>query len=203
MELTTNLTTEKARRDYGLVCQARDRGDEQAYATLMQIYREPLYAMLLRMTNNPTEADDLTIETFSKAFCQLHLYTPTNAFSTWLFSIASNNFIDFVRKQRMRTVSLSDMTTSNEDEVYEYPMPSNDPNPEEVLMTEQRAEALRHFVSLLKPRYRNLIEMRYFQEMSYEEIANQLQIPLGTVKIRLMRARNLLSEILKGNKSNI
>lgn len=203
MELAANLTTEKARRDYGLVCQARDDGDEQAYAALLRNYREPLYSMLLRLTNNPVEADDLTIETFGKAFCQLHQYSPTNAFSTWLFSIASNNFIDYVRRSRMQMVSLSGMADTGDNEVYEFPMPSGEPNPEEALMTEQRAEALREIVSLLKPRYRSLIEMRYFQELSYEEIAERLDMPLGTVKTRLLRARNMLSEIVKKHKDNI
>jgi len=189
---------EKAMRDYQLVLAARDRGDQRAYADLMKLYREPIYMLLLRMTHNPTEADDLTIETFGKAFCQLHTYTPKNSFSTWLFSIASNNGIDFIRRQRLELISLNSLSVRNEDDQYEYPLPSESPNPEQQLINKQRAEKLHEVVAQLKPRYRKVIEMRYFDELSYEEIAERLRIPLGTVKIHLRRARLLLAEIMTG-----
>lgn len=192
---------EKAMRDYQLVLAARDRGDQRAYADLMKLYREPIYMLLLRMTHNPTEADDLTIETFGKAFCQLHTYTPKNTFSTWLFSIASNNGIDFIRRQRLDLVSLNTLSVRNEDDQYEYPLPSDSPNPEQLLINKQRTEKLREVVAQLKPRYRKVIEMRYFDELSYEEIAERLRIPLGTVKIHLRRARLLLFEIMKETDS--
>lgn len=195
------LSTEKARRDYQLVCAARDQGDQRAYANLMQLYRTPLYMMLLKMTNSPTEADDLTIETFGKAFCSLHLYSPTHAFSTWLFSIASNNCIDHIRRRRMQTVPLSDITSRGDDDNYEYPMPADAPTPEEEVMSAQRAHLLRELVAQLKPRYRQIVEMRYFDELSYEEIAEKLSLPMGTVKVQLMRARNLLASILREQKS--
>jgi len=189
---------EKAMRDYQLVLAARDRGDQRAYADLMKLYREPIYMLLLRMTHNPTEADDLTIETFGKAFCQLHTYTPKNSFSTWLFSIASNNGIDFIRRQRLELISLNSLSVRNEDDQYEYPLPSESPNPEQQLINKQRAEKLHEVVAQLKPRYRKVIEMRYFDELSYEEIAERLRIPLGTVKIHLRRARLLLAEVMTG-----
>lgn len=192
---------EKAMRDYQLVLAARDRGDQRAYADLMKLYREPIYMLLLRMTHNPTEADDLTIETFGKAFCQLHTYTPKNTFSTWLFSIASNNGIDFIRRQRLDLVSLNTLSVRNEDDQYEYPLPSDSPNPEQLLINKQRTEKLREVVAQLKPRYRKVIEMRYFDELSYEEIAERLRIPLGTVKIHLRRARLLLFDIMKETDS--
>ncbi|KWW28916.1 MAG: RNA polymerase sigma-70 factor, ECF subfamily [bacterium P3] len=195
------LSTEKARRDYQLVCAARDRGDQRAYADLMQLYRTPLYMMLLKMTNSPTEADDLTIETFGKAFCSLHLYSPTHAFSTWLFSIASNNCIDHIRRRHMHTVPLSDISSRSEDDSYEYPLPADVPTPEEEVMTAQRARLLRELVAQLKPRYRKIVEMRYFDELSYEEIAEKLSLPMGTVKVQLMRARNLLASIMREQES--
>lgn len=194
------LTTEKARRDYRLVCAARDQGDQRAYANLMQLYRTPLYMMLLKMTNSPTEADDLTIETFGKAFCSLHLYSPTHAFSTWLFSIASNNCIDHIRRRKMQTVPLSDISTRGEDENYEFPLPADMPTPEEEVMSAQRARLLRDLVAQLKPHYRQIVEMRYFEELSYEEIAERLSLPMGTVKVQLMRARNLLAAIMQEHK---
>lgn len=191
-----NLTSDKAKRDYQLVCMARENGDQQAYADLMKMYKEPVYLMLLKMTKSPSDADDLTMEAFGKAFCQLHLYNPTNAFSTWLFSIASNNCLDFIRKQRMQTVSINEMQTKGENDIYEYPLPADAPNPEEALMNEQRREQLRGLVGLLKPRYRELVELRYFEELSYEEVAQRLNLPMGTVKIRLKRAKDLLKEMI-------
>ena len=196
------LSTEKAQRDYQLVCAAREHGDQRAYAQLMQYYREPLYLMLLKMTNNPIEADDLTIETFGKAFCSLNLYSPTHAFSTWLFSIASNKCIDHIRHKRMETIPLTAIS-SQENEFYEYPLPSDLPSPEEEIITAQRVEMLHSVVDQLKPRYRKMIQMRYFEELSYEEIAEQMNLPMGTVKVQLLRARKLLAEILKSKKNQI
>ena len=196
MEVNSQLTTDKALRDYQLVCRAREDGDQRAYADLMRMYKEPIYLLLLKMTNNPTEADDLTMEAFGKAFASLHLYTPTHASSTWLFSIATNNCVDFIRKKRLQTIYLDDIRTKSEGEVYEYPIPSEGDNPEENIIHEQRVQILREVVRQLKPRYRKLVEMRYFEEMSYEEIAEELDMPLGTVKVQLFRARDLLYNIL-------
>ena len=192
---------EKAQRDYQLVLAARDKGDQRAYADLMRFYREPIYLMLLRMTHNPTDADDLTIETFGKAFCQLHTYTPSNTFATWLFSIASNNGIDYLRRRHLATVPLGSISVHNDDDTYEYPLPSDDANPEEALIAAQRGEMLRELVGQLKPRYRKIVQMRYFDELSYDEIAERLSMPLGTVKIQLRRARQLLAEILQTHKN--
>ncbi len=200
MAVNSHLTTEKAQRDYQLVCRAREEGDQRAYADLMRMYREPIYLMLLKMTNNPTEADDLTIEAFGKAFASLHLYTPTHAFSTWLFSIATNNCVDFIRKKRLQTIYLDDMRTTTDGDAYEYPIPSEAGNPEEDVIHQQRVQILREVVRTLKPRYRKLVEMRYFDELSYEEIAAALDMPLGTVKVQLFRAKELLHNILASKK---
>ncbi|MCR5423967.1 MAG: sigma-70 family RNA polymerase sigma factor [Bacteroidales bacterium] len=197
MEVVPNFSTEKATRDYQLVRRAREKGDERAFADLMQMYREPLYLMLLKMTNNPNDADDLTIEAFSKAFNSLHLYTPTYAFSTWLFTIASNHCIDYIRKKRIQTIYIEDMTTHNGDESYAFQMPSDIGNPEDEFIREQRKEILREVVGQLKPHYRKMVELRYFEERSYEEIAEEMKMPLGTVKVQLFRARDLLQNILR------
>ncbi|MDY6288640.1 MAG: sigma-70 family RNA polymerase sigma factor [Bacteroidales bacterium] len=197
------LSNEKAQRDYQLVIAARDKGDQRAYADLMRFYREPIYLMLLRMTHSPVDADDLTMEAFSKAFCQLSTYTPQNTFATWLFAIASNHGIDFIRRQHMRLVSLNSMSVTEENEAYEFPIPSDDPNPEEELITRQRDQLVRSLVDRLAPRYRRIVSLRYFDELSYEEIARQLNLPLGTVKIQLRRARILLGEIIHSHKQNL
>ena len=197
------FSTEKAERDYMLVRRAREQGDQRAYADLMRMYKEPIYLMLLKMTNNPTDADDLTIEAFGKAFSSLHLYTPTHAFSTWLFSIATNNCVDFIRKKKLQTVYLDDMRTRVADDAYEYPIPSDADNPEQAIIEEQRVQMLRDVVKQLKPRYRQLVELRYFEELSYEEIAERLHLPLGTVKVQLFRARDLLHNILSTKRDTI
>ena len=197
------MQNEKAQRDYQLVLAARDKGDQRAYADLMRFYKEPVYMMLLRMTHNPTDADDLTIETFGKAFCQLHTYTPTNTFATWLFAIASNSGIDYIRRRRLEMVSLNAMSVRGDDDAFEYPLPSEDANPEEALIATQRGELLREVVGQLKPRYRTIVRMRYFEELSYDEIAERLKLPLGTVKIQLRRARMLLAQILQSHKYNL
>lgn len=199
MDNTVQFTTEKAQRDYILVCKARESGDERAYADLMRMYREPLYLMLLKMTNNPTDADDLTIETFGKAFCQLNKYQPTNAFSTWLFSIASNNCIDFIRRKRLETVSLSAMSQSASGEVYELSMPSGLPTPEEEVISEERKEKIREVMDRLDPIYRQAVELRFIDELSYEEISERLGLPSGTVKTRIRRGRAAIIELLKQN----
>jgi RNA polymerase sigma-70 factor (ECF subfamily) len=193
--------TERMQRDYQLVCDARDRGNHKAYADLMATYREPLYLLLLRMTHNTTTASDLTVDTFSKAFCQLHRYAPTGSFSSWLFSIGVNTYIDYLRRRRMDTVSLNSMQRNGDGEFIEYQIPSSQPNPEESMMRNERNNALREVVQALKQPYRQIVEMRYYDELSYEQIAEQLDIPIGTVKIRLLRAKNLMQAIVNTKKS--
>lgn len=191
------LQNDKAQRDYQLVLAAREKGDQRAYADLMRFYREPIYVMLLRMTHNPTEADDLTIDTFGKAFCQLSTYTPQNTFATWLFSIASNNGIDFIRRRRLETIPLSNLSSTSDDNATEFPIPSHDQNPEEELIGSQRGSLLREVIQQLQPRYRKIVQLRYFEELSYGEIADRLSLPIGTVKIQLHRAHTLLSQIIQ------
>lgn len=203
METVNIQLTDKAARDYRLVCLARENGDEKAFADLLKIYREPLYLMLLKMTNDPVEADDLTIEAFGKAFRSLHLYSPTHAFSTWLFTIASNNCIDHIRKKRLQTVSINNLYPQDDENQTEMQIESNTPNPEEEFITGQRVKIMREAVQLLKPRYKKLVEMRYFEELSYEEISLKLGLPIGTVKAQLFRARDLLYNLLKDRKDLI
>ncbi len=195
--METKATNDRLKIDYQLVCDARDHGSHKAYADLMASYREPLYLLLLRMTHNTTTASDLTMETFSKAFLQLHRYAPTGSFSSWLFSIGVNTYIDYLRKRKVETVSLGSITRTGDGEFIEYQIPSNQPNPEEVMIRMQRDSVLKEIVAGLKEPYRRIIEMRYYEDLSYEEIAERLRLPLGTVKVRLMRAKTLLSSIVR------
>jgi RNA polymerase sigma-70 factor (ECF subfamily) len=202
MEVATHLT-EKALRDYKLVKLAIDEGDQKAYAELMGNYRDSLYFMLLKMTNNPHDAEDLTIEAFGKAFKKLHQYTPDYAFSTWLFKIASNNCIDFIRKKKKYTFSIDQNYDDEDGTEMASRIPSQTLNPEEEIVKQQKIKLMREVVEKLKPHYRTLIELRYFKEYSYDEIAEELNLPLGTVKAQLFRAREFLYQILKNSKDKI
>jgi RNA polymerase sigma factor (sigma-70 family) len=202
MELASHLT-EKAQRDYRLVRQAVTFGDQKAYAELLNNYRDSLYFMLLKMTNNQVDADDLTIEAFGKAFKNLHQYSPEYAFSTWLFKIAANNCIDFMRKHRR--INYANEICNDEPGWDNYPsnIPSLNLSPEERVIEKQKINLMHEVVEKLKPHYRLMVELRYFKELSYEEIAIQLDLPLGTVKAQLFRARELLYQILKNSQEKI
>jgi RNA polymerase sigma factor (sigma-70 family) len=202
MEIGTNLT-DKAQRDYKLVKLAIEEGDQKAYANLLNFYRDSIYFMLLKMTNNPDDADDLTIEAFGKAFKKLDQYTPEYAFSTWLFKIASNNCIDFIRKRKKEMQSIDKSLENQHGNELANTIPSQTPDPEEKFIEQQKIKLMREVVEKLKPHYRRLVELRYFSEYSYEEIAEELEIPLGTVKAQLFRAREFLYNIMKHNEGNI
>ncbi len=194
MEINFNLS-EKAQYDIVLVQKAVE-GDQKAFAELLSRYRDAIYFMLLKMVNNSDDADDLTIEAFGKAFKNIHQYTPNYAFSTWLFKIATNNCIDFIRKRRGGTLISIDQSIEDPDEIPIH-IQADNLDPEESMINQQKVKLMRDVVSKLKPRYRKLVEMRYFEELSYEEIAVELELPIGTVKAQLFRARELLFNILK------
>ncbi len=194
MEINSNLSL-KAQKDIELVEKAKT-GDQLAYAELLGRYRDAIYFMLLKMVNSQVDAEDLTIEAFGKAFKNIDQYTPNFAFSTWLFKIATNNCIDFIRKKRASLVSL-DQTMDGEDSLAPSTLiQSDDPDPEAYMINKQKIKHMRKVVSRLKPRYRQLVELRYFKEYSYDEIAVELDIPIGTVKAQLFRARELLLNII-------
>ncbi|MFC2112161.1 RNA polymerase sigma factor [Bacteroidota bacterium] len=199
MVINPNLS-DKAQHDFLLVQKARE-GDQKAYAELLGKYRDAIYFMLLKMVNNPIDAEDLTIEAFGKAFKNISQYTPNFAFSTWLFKIATNNCIDFIRKKRASTISLDH--GSDDPDTTSVTIQSDSPDPEASLINDQKIKLLREVVSKLKPRYRTLVELRYFKEYSYEEISEELELPIGTVKAQLFRARELLYNILKSTSSNM
>ncbi len=201
MEVNPNLS-EKAQVDYKLV-QLAVKGDQKSYAELMSRYKDSIYFMLLKMVNNRDDADDLTIEAFGKAFKNLHQYTPDFAFSTWLFKIATNNCIDFIRRKRKFTFSIDKSMENDSGQEMQFEIKSPMLDPEENLIKKQKAILMREVVDKLKPRYKRLVELRYFQERSYEEIADELKLPLGTVKAQLFRAREFLYQILKNQEEQI
>jgi RNA polymerase sigma factor (sigma-70 family) len=202
-ELNDNLST-KAVYDYNLVRAAVDSGDQKAYAELMQRYKDSVFFMLLKMVNNKDDAEDLTIEAFGKAFKRLSQYTPTYAFSTWLFKIASNNAIDHLRKKKLRNnFSIDNQLKGEDGDNYSFELKADVLDPEESVIRKQKIKLLRDVVDKLKPRYKDLIQYRYFEELSYEEISVKMDIPIGTVKAQLFRAREFLYEILKKGEEKI
>lgn len=202
LEFDTNLSV-KAVYDYNLIRAALDKSDQKAYAELMERYRDSVYYMLLKMVNNKDDADDLTIEAFGKAFKRLHQYTPTYAFSTWLFKIASNNCIDFIRRKKMVMFSIDKKFENDEGGELNMDIKADGLTPEEHMVKKQKVTHMHSVVEKLKPRYRVLVELRYFEELSYEEIAEKLDLPLGTVKAQLFRAREFLANILKNSSEKI
>lgn len=200
MEVNPNFSA-NARNDFHLVTKAKD-GDQKAYAEIMQRYKDSIYFMALKMVNNKDDAMDLTVETFAKAFENLEKYKPEYAFSTWLFRIATNNSIDFIRKKRLNIISLDSLSEEEGEENY-LQVRAEGLNPEETSIRKQESERLKNMVEQLPLRYRKLIVLRYYEELSYEEIAQQLDVPLGTVKAQLFRARDLMANILNRNKKNL
>ena len=201
--MDSKKVSESAKRDLGLVDRALN-GDQRAYTELMSLYRDSVFFMMKKMIANTDDAEDLTIEAFGKAFKRLEQYSPDYAFSTWLFKIASNNCIDFLRRKKLgSTMSLDAGFDSSDDQEGSIDVEFSGLDPEQALMKEQRIDEMHRIVEQLKPKYKQLVEMRYFKELSYEEISVELDLPLGTVKAQLFRARELMFEILKHTKNTI
>jgi len=194
--------TERGQIDYKLV-QAAKKGQQLAYAELMDRYRDSIYYMMLKMVKHPDDAEDLTLEAFGKAFNRLDQYSPTYAFSTWLYKIASNNCIDFIRKKRIHVTSMDNGHINQNGERMKIDAKSSTLTPEETFIQGQKVIHMRLLVSKLKPRYKQLVEKRYFEELSYEEISQELNLPLGTVKAQLFRARDFLAKMIEKTKDDI
>ena len=189
--------TEKAKRDYVLLRKALDHNDQQAYAELMRLYRDSIYYMLMRMVKNKDDAEDLTLMTFGKAFRYLDKYTPQYAFSTWLYRIALNNSIDFLRvKNNMPQYFEEDLYTSNTTSIVDQSEDNLQRTPEDEVIDKQRLQLLRAAVSELPERYRKVIELRYYEDLAYEEIAERLGLTLSNVKIQILRAKQMLSQLM-------
>lgn len=193
----TTISSQRALDDYSIVKKAI-QGDQRAYAILMERYRNPIYHMMLKMVNNNRDdADDLTIEAFGKAFAKLSSYVPRYAFSTWLFRIAINNGIDYIRKKRLNLYSIDEPIDGESSSDYSSNLKAAILDPEEEIIRNQRIQMMRRLLSQLNGKYRLMIELRYFEELSYEEIAEELDIPLGTVKAQLFRAKEMLANMLQ------
>jgi len=196
MEINPNFSA-NAKNDFNFVKNAKE-GDQKAFAELMQRYKDSIYFMALKMVNNRDDAMDITVETFGKAFENIDKYKPDFAFSTWLFRIATNNCIDFIRKKKLNMVSIN--VENDDGENITLQIKSDILNPEEDSIKREEREQLKVMVDKLPSRYRTLITLRYYDELSYEEIALQLDSPLGTIKAQLFRAHNLMFNVLNRKK---
>lgn len=198
-----NNLSDRALEDYQLVCKAVEEDNQAAYTILMERYRDSIYHTMLKMVRNHDDAEDLTIEAFGKAFRKLASYTPSYAFSTWLFKIATNNCIDFIRKQRMKTLSIDEPMQEDGSVDFSFNLKSNSLDPEERYIRQQRRKIMRELMEKLNEKYRQMIELRYFEELSYQEISEKLELPIGTVKAQLFRAKELLLEIMKSSEAGL
>lgn len=202
-ELEEGRFSSKALEDFRLIDMAVG-GDEKAYAKLLQRYKRPVYHVILKMVRNVDDAEDLTMESFSKAFRSLHRFKKDFTFSTWLFRIATNNTIDFIRKKKINTLSIENTYTDDDGGAVSIDIEDNQNlNPQDETIRAQKEEIMNVFVNMLPTKYQKLVRLRYFHELSYEEIADELEAPLGTVKAQLHRARELLYDLVKNKKEHI
>lgn len=168
-------------------------GDQVAFTFLLDHFWNEVYGFMLKRTENETDTEDIVIETFAKAFDKIATYNPDFGFNTWLIAIAKNVHIDLLRKKRS---SLFVEITDKEDQ-QAYTVADSTPTVEDQLIKDQNLSSLLNCIKQLKPQYQEVIQLRYFQEMSYQEIANQLEEPLNNVKIKLLRAKKLLAEVIR------
>ncbi|MFB6317045.1 RNA polymerase sigma factor [Saccharicrinis sp. FJH54] len=192
-----NRDSKQKKRDQELIKKALN-GDSTAFSSLMDFYYDAIYFTLLKMVNNYSDAEDLTAEVFGKVFKSLDQYSEDYAFSTWLFSIATNHTIDFMRRSKKLITSIED----NDDNGLEPTSVIQDdqPGPEENMIRQQEYKKLERLIEKLKPFWQELIRLRYYNELSYEEIAEKLNLPMGTVKSQLYRAKDSLAKLYREHR---
>lgn len=173
-------------------------GDQDAYKQLMDKYQKPLYFHVLKMVRNHEQVEDLVQEAFMKAFNNLNSYNTNYAFSTWLYRITTNHTIDYLRKKKLKTTSINDPVKTRDGEM-EIQI-SDDAETDRSIIRKERKEIIHNAINDLPKKYRRVIEMRHLQELSYQEIADQLDLPLGTVKAHIFRAREMLYKELKDKR---
>lgn len=169
------------------------KNDQKAFNFLLDTYWDDVYGFQLKRIQNENDAEDVTIQTFSRAFDRIETFDETYKFKTWLITISKNIYIDLLRKEKN---SISQVTSNDDKSVFQ--ILDESPSPEDELITEQHLAKLLRDIKKLKPHYQEIINLRYFQELSYKEISIQLQEPINNVKVKLLRAKKLLAEIIQG-----
>ncbi len=176
-------------------------GQQAAYDKLMARYHDAIYNLIYRMVRNKEEVEDLTQEAFIKAFASLRSFNEEYAFSTWLYKIATNNCIDYIRKKKLETFSIDKPIESKDSEVT-FEVPDTSYQPDKEIIAEQRKELVEEAINSLPEKYRRVINLRHHQEKNYEEIAKILKLPIGTVKAHIFRAREMLYRYLRQKMRN-
>ncbi len=171
-------------------------GDQKAYTSLVERHRAAIFHIINKIVRNNEGANDLVQETFMKAFANLASYRSEYRFSTWLYKIAANASIDFLRKRRIKALSL-DRPVQTEDGTIEIEVPDYSYHPERELVRKEQRNTIEEAIQSLPDKYREVIVYRHKEDKSYDEIADLLDIPVGTVKARIFRARELLKKKLK------
>ncbi|MFA6456989.1 MAG: sigma-70 family RNA polymerase sigma factor [Bacteroidota bacterium] len=172
------------------------KGDQVAYRAILKKYHDQVYNLLYRMVHDKDEVEDLTQEAFIKAFNSLKNFNEEFAFSTWLYKIATNNCIDYIRKKKLATFSI-DKPLESKDGEYSFEIPDSTYEPDKTLIAGQRTRILEEAINALPEKYRQVIIMRHTEDKDYQEIADELKLPLGTVKAHIFRAREILYKRLK------
>lgn len=166
-------------------------GNEQAFTFLLNTYWNDVIRFQLSKMQNETEAEDITVKTFAKAFDKIHLYDEKYTFKTWIITISKNLYIDEYRKSKNENI------TTQSFDATDFEFLDETPSPEDQLIIDQNLKELLADIKQLKPHYQEVINLRYFQEKSYNEIAAILEEPMSNVKIKILRAKKLLAEIIK------
>jgi len=172
------------------------KDDQKAFNTLLNTYWSDVYRFQFSKNGNEDEEEDITIKTFSKAFDKIHLYSDRYNFKTWLISISKNIFIDHLRKERTDIISI------NKKESEAYKIFDETPSAEDQLIIDQNLAQLLHYLKLLKPHHQEIINLRYFREMTYKEMADKLNEPMSNIKVKLLRAKKLLAEIIQNSSED-
>ncbi|MBU3009969.1 sigma-70 family RNA polymerase sigma factor [Polaribacter vadi] len=167
-------------------------GNQSAFRFLLNSFWGDVYSYQLKRTKSENDAEDITIQTFSKAFDKIHTFDDKYVFKTWLIAISKNVYIDLLRKKKS---SISTETTIEQEEKV-YLVVDENPTPEDKIIREQNLAKLLRDIKQLKPKYQQVIQLRYFQELSYKEISSQINEPMNNVKVKLLRAKKLLAEII-------
>ena len=170
------------------------KNDQKAFNYLLDTFWDKVYGFQLKRTHNENDAEDVTIQTFSKAFDKINTFDESYTFKTWLITISKNIHIDLLRKEKNSIIQV--ISEDNRD-VFE--VLDETPSAEDKLITEQHLAKLLLDIKKLKPHYQEVINLRYFQELSYKEISVELKEPMNNVKVKLLRAKKLLAEIIMGN----
>ncbi len=187
MEIEKNLLTH--------IEKAKD-GNQKAFKFLLDTYWNDVYGFIFKRTKHENDAEDITIQTFAKAFDRIDTFDPNYTFKTWLMTISKNVHVDLLRRQKT-AISIQ---ASDDEEQKVYAIADDAPTPEDKIITEQNLAQLLRDIKELKPHYQEIINLRYFQELSYKEIAAKLDESMNNVKVKLLRAKKLLAEIIQDRK---